>query len=302
MNKIILTAVLAAALFAGCQGKGVDEIGGTAAQAAVSVGQDVNEMASAAAGTTAQDSEVPDLDRTDIGSGFTLIEYEEEGVRFQVLEHEAVRLSRKEGEDRIQVEYGEKNFWVDCPFDFGTTDQPARVWMGDLTGRGGVEISLVGVVAEGTGVHVEDICLIDLKAGRAIAVEPLVGERFTCPFLEERVAARMVSLEDGILEMELDVEEETYRARVESFYYQSAQEASGEHWSRLCYGTWLTYDWKEGGALTATVSAEAGANGMPGFGTYLGDFVVTYRLDGEMMIPEDEIAWKPEMDGEEQTE
>lgn len=254
MNKIILTALLAAAMFAGCQNQRAEESGGSTEPSAVV--------------TAGQDEE--NLERTDIGNGFTLILYEEAGTEFQVLESELVRLFRTEGEDRIQVEYGEKNFWVDCPLDFGAKIQPVRILLGDLTGRGSVELSLTGIVAEGTGVHMEDICLIDLTAERKIAIEPLIEEGFTCPFLEERAEQLFDSQSDR------------------------DAKASEVDWSKLLYGAWLTYDWNEDGSLTATVSAEAGEEGIPGLGAYVGDFVVTYRLDGECMMPEGEVIWAPE--------
>lgn len=168
-----------------------------------------------------------------------------------------VSLVENEDGTSVQILYGDRAYRFPYRLDLDNEVWPVQTETGDFTGRGKKELSIIWTTGYGTGVHIQDIFLLDLEAMEEIPVHEVAEDDYR--FLKDRA--------DALIQEGKDLE---------------------SAW----YGNYAEYQWLEDGELQFTVSAEQGADQLPE--AFLGDVKVTFHYDGQGFVPDDKVEFIPE--------
>lgn len=165
-----------------------------------------------------------------------------------------VRLVENEDKTSVQIMYGNQTYRFPYWLDLDSEVWPVEKITGDLTGRGGKELSLIWTTGTGTGVHIQDIFMLDLEDMKEIPVYEVAGDDYR--FLRDRSEAFI---------------------------------KNGGDLDTAWYGNYAEYQWAEDGELQFRVSLELGTEQMPK--KYAGDFLVTFHYDSQGFVPDDEVEF-----------
>lgn len=191
------------------------------------------------------------------GANIESASYQAESQPTQQGGSQEVSLMENEDGTSVQIMYGDQTYRFPYWINLDSEVWPAETETGDFTGRGKKELSLIWTTGTGTGVHIQDIFMLDLAEMKEIPVFEAAGDDYR--FLRDRAEALIP--DNGNLDT-------------------------------AWYGNYAEYQWTENGELQFRVSLEQGTEQMPE--KYLGDFLVTFYYDGQGFVPDDEVEFIPE--------